>query len=131
MHSRLEDVSLRRDCRKVRSVFSSRLAGGALEHRAQAANRPWDQFAMRTGGVRPFWHPIMWLYENLDNAKFDEYMTESLPRWEPKIKSVAAQAFETDAREAVRRNLPAALDEGGHGSGGPNAFLQNDSHLEA
>jgi hypothetical protein len=74
---------------------------------------PWDDFAKHTGAVRPFWHPIMWLYENVDNARFDEYMLESLPRWEPKIKTVAAQAFETDAHEAARRNIPAVLDEGG------------------
>jgi hypothetical protein len=74
---------------------------------------PWDEFARRTGAVRPFWHPIMWLYENLDNAKFDEYMLQSLPKLEPRIKAAAEQAFETDAREAARRAIPAVLDEGG------------------
>ena len=74
---------------------------------------PWDEFARHTAAVRAFWHPIMWLYENIDNAKFDGYMLQSLPGWELKIRAAATQAFETDGREAARRNIPAVLDEGG------------------
>ena len=75
---------------------------------------PWDEAMKRMGAVRPFWHPIIWLYDNIDNAKFDAYMLESLPKLMPQIKAEAERQFEGDAREAARRRLPAVLDEGGY-----------------
>ncbi len=74
---------------------------------------PWDACMKRAANVRPFWRPIMWLYENLDNAAFDAYMMEGLRTLGPKVRETAARTFEADAREAARRGVPAVVDEGG------------------
>ena len=55
--------------------------------------------------IRPFWRPIMWLYENLDNAKWDA--------WKDRIWAEARKRFAEDALEARRRQLPLVFDEGG------------------
>ena len=74
---------------------------------------PWDACMKRAANVRQFWRPVIWLYENLDNAAFDAYMLERLPVLEGKIRETAARTFEGDAREAARRGIPTVVDEGG------------------
>ena len=74
---------------------------------------PWDEVMKPAENIRPFWRPITWLYHNLDNAKFDEWMLKRLPEWAPKIRASAVQTYEADAREAARRGVPAVMDEGG------------------
>jgi hypothetical protein len=74
---------------------------------------PWDEFMKRATNVREFWRPIMWMFENLDNARWDEWVAESYPEWEPKIRENAVWRFASDAAEAERRGLPLVLDEGG------------------
>ena len=75
---------------------------------------PYDQFIKAAQNVRPFWRPIMWLYYNLDNERFDEWVLEQYHRDEQKLKATAVRLFEHDAREALRRGVPAVCDEGGY-----------------
>lgn len=75
---------------------------------------PWDEFMTPAQNVREFWRPIMWMFENLDNARWDEWVAESYPEWEPKIRENAVWRFESVAAEAARRGLPLVLDEGGY-----------------
>lgn len=75
---------------------------------------PWEEFMKPARNVRAFWRPIMWLFENLDNAKWDAWAAERLPAWRDRIWAEARNRFAGDAREARRRNLPLVLDEGGY-----------------
>jgi hypothetical protein len=63
--------------------------------------------------IRPFWRPIMWLFENLDNAKWDMWAVERFREWKDRIWAGARKQFAEDALEARRRRLPLVLDEGG------------------
>lgn len=74
---------------------------------------PWDEFMKPAQNVREFWRPIMWLYENLDNARWDEWVAGRYAEWEDRIRSTARKTFADDAREARARKLPAVFDEGG------------------
>jgi hypothetical protein len=64
--------------------------------------------------IRPFWRPMMWLYENLDNAKWDEWLAVSFPEWKDKFCGTAKNMMDMDAEEGHRRGLPLVLDEGGY-----------------
>jgi hypothetical protein len=75
---------------------------------------PYDDFIKAAQNVRPFWRPIMWLYYNLDNERFDEWILEQYHRDEQKLKATAVHIFEQDAKEAMRRGVPAVCDEGGY-----------------
>lgn len=74
---------------------------------------PWDEFMKPAQNVREFWRPIMWMFENLDNEKWDKWVAESFPAWKDRIWAKAEKIFAEDAAEAGRRNLPLVLDEGG------------------
>lgn len=74
---------------------------------------PWDAFMAPAQNVRAFWRPIMWLFENLDNAKWDAWVAERFPLWEERIRAEARKRFAEDAAEGRRRGLPLVLDEGG------------------
>jgi hypothetical protein len=74
---------------------------------------PWDVFMKPAGNIREWWRPIMYLYANLDNAKFDRWMHDRLAELEPQIKATAEEIMGRDAREAARRGIPAVVDEGG------------------
>lgn len=75
---------------------------------------PWDVFIGPARNVKPFWHPMMWLYENIDNARWDGWVTEMFPQWKDRIWAEARKRFAEDAQEAGRRGLPLVFDEGGY-----------------
>ena len=74
---------------------------------------PWDEFMKPAANIRPFWRPVMWLFENLDNAKWDIWVAERFPEWKDRIWAEAQKRFAEDAEEAGRRGLPLVFDEGG------------------
>jgi hypothetical protein len=74
---------------------------------------PWDEFMIAAENIRPFWRPVDWMFENLDNEKWDRWLTESYAEWEEPIHETARKYFALDAHEAQRRGLPLVLDEGG------------------
>ncbi len=75
---------------------------------------PWDEFMKPAANVKPFWRPIMWLFENLDNAKWDAWLAESFPTWKDRMWAGARKRFAEDAEQARLRHLPLVLDEGGY-----------------
>jgi hypothetical protein len=75
---------------------------------------PYAEFVKSAQNVREFWRGIDWLYSNLDNERFDQWILEEYTRREAGLKQKAAQIFEADAREAQRRRVPAVCDEGGY-----------------
>ncbi|MFA6112200.1 MAG: cellulase-like family protein [Candidatus Latescibacterota bacterium] len=74
---------------------------------------PWDEFMKPAQNVRPFWRPIMWLFENLDNQAWDAWVAERFAVWRERIERAAAEMFAADAAEARQRSLPLVMDEGG------------------
>lgn len=74
---------------------------------------PWDEFMVPAQNVRPFWRPIMWMFENLDNDRWDAWVAERFEVWEDRIRAEATRIFTADGVEARRRGLPAVMDEGG------------------
>ena len=75
---------------------------------------PWDRFMAAAGGIREWWRPIMWLYHNIDNARFDEWIGELYADQRDAIDANARQVMGVDAAEAARRGIPAVCDEGGY-----------------
>jgi hypothetical protein len=73
----------------------------------------WKDFLPRAGSVKEEWKGFFWLYENLDNAKWDRWVAESFARWKDRIWHEAKTRFAEDAHEAGRRRLPQVWDEGG------------------
>lgn len=74
---------------------------------------PWDEFMRPAANMRAFWRPIMWLYENLDNDRWDAWVAEQFAAWKDSIWETARRRFAEDAHEAARRGLPLVFDEGG------------------
>jgi len=74
---------------------------------------PWDTFMKPAQNIREFWRKVMWLYENLDNDRWDEWVGERFGLWESRVRQHAEELFAGDAREARRRGLPLVMDEGG------------------
>ena len=77
----------------------------------------YDQFVRAAQNVRAFWRPIHWLYCNVDNRAFDEWVLEQYGREKADLEATARKFFEGDAREAARRGIPAVCDEGGYWCG--------------
>lgn len=75
---------------------------------------PYDQFMQAAQNVREFWRSIDWLYCNLDNRAFDEWIVEQYGREKVQLEATARRFFETDSKEAARRGIPAVCDEGGY-----------------
>ena len=75
---------------------------------------PYDEFAKPAENVREFWRKVDWLYYNLNNEAFDEWILEQYHREESNLKATARQVFAGDAKEAARRKIPAVCDEGGY-----------------
>ena len=73
----------------------------------------WDTFMKPAQNIRKPWRDVMWLYENLDNDRWDEWMGERFGEWESRIHQTAETLFQNDAKEARRRRLPMVMDEGG------------------
>ena len=75
---------------------------------------PYDQFVKTVPLVRKFWQPVCWLYHNLDMPRFDEWILAEYKRDGARLKAKAVKIFESDAKEAARRKIPAVCDEGGY-----------------
>lgn len=75
---------------------------------------PYDEFLKSAQNMREYWQPIMWLYDNLDNARFDQWMLDQLAERKTEIRDTAMKFFAIDADEAAKRNIPAVIDEGGY-----------------
>jgi len=75
---------------------------------------PYAEFIKSAQNVREFWRGIDWLYYNLDNERFDQWILAEYRQREAGLKQQAARIFEADAREAQRRTIPAVCDEGGY-----------------
>ena len=60
------------------------------------------------------WRKMIWLWENIDVAKWDAFMAESFPAWKAAIWEKARRRFAEDAQEGMRRGLPLVFDEGGY-----------------
>jgi hypothetical protein len=75
---------------------------------------PYDQFMQAAQNIREFWRPIDWLYCNLDNRAFDEWIVEQYGREKAALEATAIKFFADDAKEAARRGIPAVCDEGGY-----------------
>jgi len=67
------------------------------------------------------WRKMLWLWENIDVAKWDAFMAESFPAWKARIWEKAEKHFAEDACESARRGLPLVLDEGGYFCPPPNS----------
>ena len=81
---------------------------------------PWDDYMAAAGKVgredknaTDGWRRMLWLWENLDVAKWDAWMAETFPEWKARMWAKARKHFTEDAREGTRRGLPLVLDEGG------------------
>ena len=85
-----------------------------LDRLLKASFVPYAEFNKPAQNVRELWRKIDWLYYNLDIERFDEWILEEYTRREAGLKQQAARIFETDAREAHRRKVPAVCDEGGY-----------------
>ena len=75
---------------------------------------PYAEFMKSAQNVRELWRGVGWLYFNLDNERFDQWILEEYNRREAGLKQRAVQIFEADAQEAKRRKIPAVCDEGGY-----------------
>lgn len=75
---------------------------------------PYDRFMQAAQNIREFWRPIDWLYCNLDNRAFDEWIVEQYGREKDALEATAVNFFAGDAKEAARRGIPAVCDEGGY-----------------
>lgn len=74
---------------------------------------PWDEYMKPAANINSFWRPIMWLFDNLDNARWDLWAAERFEEWKDRIWAEARRLVAEDAQEARRRKLPLVLDEGG------------------
>jgi hypothetical protein len=74
---------------------------------------PWDEYMVPAQNVRAEWRPRHWLYDNLDNDRYDYWWFLHFAEWEPKIRAEAKRLYEADCAEAQRRGVPQVMDEGG------------------
>jgi hypothetical protein len=76
---------------------------------------PYDRFMKAAENVGTVaWRARDWLYYNMDNRAFDEWILEEYKREEASLKATAVRFFEGDAKEAARRKIPGVCDEGGY-----------------
>ena len=74
---------------------------------------PWDEYMKPAQNIRAPWRARHWLYDNLDNAKWDAWVADRYAGRESRILLQTEQCFAADAAEARRRGLPQVFDEGG------------------
>jgi hypothetical protein len=74
---------------------------------------PWDEFQKPARNIREFWRPFCWLYENLKNEEWDNWMLEHYAEFWPEAQSKAVNLIASFGAEAAHRGIPAVLDEGG------------------
>jgi len=74
---------------------------------------PWQEIVRRAAHVRQNWWSIAWLYENLNNEKFDEWCQAHYNEYRPRIRESIENKFRIAAEFAKKKNLPLVVDEGG------------------
>lgn len=74
---------------------------------------PFAEFKENAQNLGETWMKTLWLYHNLDIARFDRWMLDRYDELEPRLKERARRLFGEMARGAIHRNLPLALEEGG------------------
>lgn len=88
----------------------------AANHFLRAVLKPhpiaWTQFVERASRVRRGWWGIDWLYENLDNRKFDQWCAANYLKYKKRIKDSIDGQFRCAAEFARPRHLPLVVDEG-------------------
>ena len=72
-----------------------------------------DKVGRDDPSVTDGWRKMLWLWENISIAKWDEFMAESFAEWKTRIWDKAKKHFAEDSREGKRRGLPMVLDESG------------------
>ena len=73
----------------------------------------WDEFMVPAQNIRKAWRDVMWMYENLDNDRWDAWVAERFAEWEDRVRAGTREMFAADADAARRRGLPLVHDEGG------------------
>ncbi len=73
---------------------------------------PWEELKRRATRVRSSWHPIVWFYDNVDNAKYDAWCIEHFDEMQPRIEQTTEKHFRTGVEFAKQRGLPLVVDEG-------------------
>ena len=74
---------------------------------------PWDQYMKPAENIREFWRPVMWLYDNLDNEKWDAWAAELYGQHKEQLQEEVKNRYAQKAAEAKLRNLPLVIGEGG------------------
>jgi hypothetical protein len=73
---------------------------------------PWEDFKRRASRVRDGWHPIAWLYANVDNARYDVWCVEHFAENRTGIERTTEEPFRKAVDFASVRGLPMVVDEG-------------------
>lgn len=74
---------------------------------------PYDKFTVRGWAGSEVWSARLWLYYNLDIARFDRWMLQRYAEMEPQLKETARKRYAFHADQAARLRLPVVVEEGG------------------
>lgn len=74
---------------------------------------PWEEIVKRGAHVRQNWWSIAWLYENLNNEKFDEWCQAHYAEYRQRIRASIEKKFQVASEFAAKHRLPLVVDEGG------------------
>jgi hypothetical protein len=74
--------------------------------------KSWIELSKQATRVRRTWWAIAWLYENLDNNKFDEWCQANYSKCRQRVKNSIEKQFQAAGSFAKERNLPLVVDEG-------------------
>lgn len=72
----------------------------------------WNELCRRATRVHQGWWAIAWLYENLDNTKFDKWCVENYPQCKAKVQKSLDREYQAASEFARASNLPLIVDEG-------------------
>ncbi|MCW5982031.1 MAG: hypothetical protein KIT09_28355 [Bryobacteraceae bacterium] len=73
----------------------------------------WEEILRRGAHVRQSWLPIAWLYENLNDEKFDEWCLAHHAEYRQRIRDSMQKKYQAAADYAKATSLPLVVDEGG------------------
>ena len=73
---------------------------------------PWEEFCQRAERVRPTWRPIGYLYDNLDNERYDWYCLRHYSEYVEWIKAELKSRMKMAGDFAKEADLPLVVDEG-------------------
>jgi hypothetical protein len=72
----------------------------------------WDEICRRGQGTRQGWYLFAWFYQNIDNAKYDDWCVKHFEPLRRGILETVRNAFRRAAVFAHPRKLPLVVDEG-------------------